>query len=380
MEHYLATTLFGLEEILADELRSLGAESVIIHNRAVEFHGDRAMLYRANYHLRTALRVLKQLDSFPVHKENDIYRSIRGIPWEQFLDAGRTLAVDTVLATEKFKHSVYISQLAKDAIVDRIRDRSGKRPSVDLKNPDLRVRIHLNEKVCNVSLDGSGESLHRRGYRVQPYKAPLNVVLAAGMIKISGWDPSVPFINPMCGSGTLCIEAGMISKGLPGGYFRSEFGFQRWRDYDPDLFETIRRERFIQETSNPRIMACDHAFPAIRATQDNLASSGMLGQIRVDKSSFENWKTGSDKGLLMINPPYGERMEEADILAIYGNIGTVLKHKYSGHEAWILSGNPGALKHVGLKPGRRLDLFNGPIRCKLNQYSLYEGSKKEKKN
>lgn len=378
MEQYLATTLFGLEEFLAEELRSLGAESVITHNRAVGFRGDNAMFYRANYHLRLALRVLKQLDSFKVQVENDIYHSIRGIPWEQYLDADKMLAVDTVLATDKFKHSVYISQLAKDAIVDRIRDKTGKRPSVDLKNPDLRIRIHLNEKDCNVSLDGSGESLHKRGYRVQPYKAPLNEVLAAGMIRISGWDPSIPFLNPMCGSGTLCIEAGMISKGLPGGYFRSEFGFQRWRDYDPALFETVRRERFLKETTDLNIMACDHAFPAIRATQDNLASAGMLGQIRLEKASFEKWKSGSDKGLLMINPPYGERMEEEDILSIYGSIGSTLKHSYMGHEAWILSGNPGALKHVGLKPDRRMELFNGPIRCKFHRYALYEGSKKSK--
>ena len=376
MEQYLATTLFGLEELLAEELRSLGAESVIPHNRAVGFQGDNAMFYRANYHLRLALRVLKQLDSFKVQKENDIYRSIRGIPWENYLDADKMLAVDTVLATDRFKHAVYISQLAKDAIVDRMRDRTGKRPSVDLRDPDLRIRLHLNQTACNISLDGSGESLHKRGYRVQPYKAPLNEVLAAGMIKISGWNPSIPFINPMCGSGTLCIEAGMISKGLPGGYFRSEFGFQRWRDFDPGLFETIRRERFLPESGGLNIMACDHAFPAIRAIQDNLASAGMLGQVRLEKSSFEKWKTGTDKGLLMINPPYGERMEEEDMLAIYGSIGTQLKHRYSGHEAWILSGNPGALKHVGLKPDRRMELFNGPIRCKFHRYVLYEGSGK----
>lgn len=338
------------------------------------------MFYRANYQLRTALRVLKPLGIFKVWKEDDIYQGIHGIAWEGYLDDQKTLAVDTVLATKRFTHSGYISQLVKDAVVDRIRERTGKRPSVDIKDPDLRIHIHLNEKTCNVSLDGSGESLHKRGYRVHGYTAPLNEVLAAGMIRISGWKPSTPFLNPMCGSGTLCIEAGMISKGLPGGYFRNEFGFQRWKDYNPEQFEMIRRERFLPDSGRLNIMACDHAFPAIRTAQQNLASAGMLGQIKLDRVSFEKWEVAGKEGLLMINPPYGERMDETDLTGIYSSIGTTLKHKYTGMEAWILSGNPGALKHIGLRPDKRLDLFNGPIRCKYQHYALYQGSKKAKQS
>ncbi len=378
-DQYLATTLFGLEELLADELNTLGARSVHISNRAVGFQGDRAMFYRANYHLRLALRVLRHLASFSVRREDEIYRSVRSIPWERYLDGRNTLVVDTVLVTERFRNAVYISQLVKDAIVDRLRDRTGIRPSVDLKDPDLRIRVHLNEKECNISLDGSGESLHKRGYRVRPHIAPLNEVLAAGMVLMSGWEPSKPFINPMCGSGTLCIEAGMISKGLPGGYFRSGFGFQRWRDYDQDLFETIRREHFLEAGAGFNIIACDNASPAIRASQHNFASAGMLGEIRIEKSSFEDLKPGTSDGWLMINPPYGERMEEENLHSMYAAMGTTLKHKYGGHEAWILSGNPGAMKHVGLRPGKRAELFNGPIRCKFHQYDLYEGSRKAKR-
>ena len=378
MNEYLATTLFGLEEVLVKELEMLGAASVKALNRAVSFKGDQAMFYRANYHVRTALRILRPLKSFPVRKEEEIYKGIRELPWEKYLNANSLIAVDTVLGTQRFKHSGYISQLVKDAVVDRIREGSGQRPSVDLKDPDVRIHIHLTERGCNVSLDGSGESLHKRGYRVQAHQAPLNEVLAAGMIGLSGWEPSRPFLNPMCGSGTLAIEAGMISKGLPGGYFRSDFGFQRWPDYDAALFETIRRERFLPPADNPSIRACDHAFPAIRSAQQNLASAGMLGEIKLERKSFESWDTGAKKGILIMNPPYGERMEEADLNGMYRSIGNVLKQKYPGFEAWILSGNAGALKHVGLQTSGRLVLFNGPIQCKYHKYSLYEGSKKAK--
>lgn len=376
MKDLLATTLFGLEEVLAGELESIGAKSVRIHNRAVSFGGDVAMMYRANYHLRTALRILKSLNSFPARNEDDVYSGIRKMQWERHMDSRDTIAVDTVLLSKRYKHSGFISQRVKDGIVDRFRDRTGKRPSVDLKNPNLRIHIHLNDTHCTVSLDSSGESLHRRGYRTQPYRAPLNEVLAAGMILLSDWSPQQAFLNPMCGSGTLCIEAGMIARGLPGGYYRSSFGFQKWSNYDAVLFESIRREKYFDVHDDFRILACDLAFPAIEAAQQNLARAGLLGKVNLKKSAFDSWDTGLREGVLIMNPPYGERLEETGLTELYRNIGDTLKKKFAGFQAWILSGNPEALKNLGLRTGKKMTLYNGPIQCKYNYYDLYEGSRK----
>ncbi len=377
MKDIIATTLFGLEEVLADELTTLGAGDVKTHNRAVSFSGDKKMLYRANYHLRTALRVLKPLQAFPARNEADIYNGIRDIAWEKVLGPDNTLAVETVLVSDRYKHSGYISLKVKDGIVDRFRDRTGKRPSVDLKDPDVRIHIHLGDSHCNVSLDSSGESLHKRGYRTQTFMAPLNEVLAAGLIKLSGWEPGMRFVNPMCGSGTLAIEAGIMARGLPGGYYRQGFGFQAWKDYEPELFESIRKERFIEASKDTEIMACDLVFPAIRAAQENMARAGLLGKIELVKSGFESWQLSGGTGIIIINPPYGERMEEDDLLELYKTIGDTLKKNFTGYQAWIFSGNPEAMKYVGLRTSRKLTLFNGPIKCKYHQYELYDGSKKK---
>jgi putative N6-adenine-specific DNA methylase len=334
------------------------------------------MLYRANYHLRTALRILKPLEVFPARDEQDIYRGIRGVEWEKTMKPDSRLAVETVLVSGRYKHSGFISQKVKDGIVDRFRDRTGKRPSVDLKNPDIRIHIHLGDSYCNVSLDSSGVSLHKRGYRVQPYKAPLNEVLAAGLIKLSGWDPGRRFVNPMCGSGTLAIEAGMMAMALPGGYFRQGFGFQTWMDYEPDLFESVRNERYLKECGDVEIMASDISHPAVLAAQQNLSRAGMLEKVNLVRSKFESLKLPAGQGVIILNPPYGERMMEGDLKALYKSIGDTLKKAYSGYEAWIFSGNPELTKYVGLRTSRKLTLYNGPIKCKYHKYELYDGSRK----
>jgi putative N6-adenine-specific DNA methylase len=377
MKEFIATTLYGLEQVLADELTSLGAGSVRARNRAVAFSGDKQMLYRANYHLRTALRVLKPILAFPARNEKDIYNGIKDIAWEGIMGPESKLAVETVLVSQNYKHSGFISLRVKDGIVDRFRDRTGKRPSVDLKNPDVRIHVHLGDTHCNVSLDSSGESLHKRGYRTQGFVAPLNEVLAAGLIKLTGWEPGIRFVNPMCGSGTLAIEAGIMARGLPGGYFRPGFGFQAWKDYEPELFESVRKERFLREFKDAEIMACDLAFPAIRAAQQNLARAGLLGKIDLVKSGFESWQLSPGSGIIIMNPPYGERMEETGLEQLYRNIGDALKRNFSGYEAWIFSGNPEAMKYVGLRTSRKLTLFNGPIKCKYHQFELYDGSRKK---
>jgi putative N6-adenine-specific DNA methylase len=376
MKELLATTLFGLENTLANELVSIGADNVRVRNRAVSFSGDKAMMYRANYHLRTALRILRPLKSFPAGNEDDLYRNVRGMNWEQHIDTHDLIAVETVLLSKQYRHSGFISQRVKDGIVDRIRDKTGKRPSVDVKTPDVKINIHITDKECTVSLDSSGDSLHRRGYRTRPYMAPLNEVLAAGMVLLSGWEPGQAFLNPMCGSGTLCIEAGLIAKGFPGGYYRHEFGFQKWGDFDARMFESVRRERYLKENARFSIHASDISFDAVRSAQQNLAGAGLLDRISLKKAAFSEWDTGERGGVIILNPPYGERLEESNLVELYRDIGNTLKNRYPGFKAWVLSGNPEVIKHVGLKPGRKITLFNGPIRCKYHSFDLYEGSKK----
>jgi putative N6-adenine-specific DNA methylase len=378
MKKLIATTLYGLEEVLAAELTGLGAEAVRPHNRAVSFAGDKNMLYRANYHLRTALRVLRHLGSFRVGNEEGIYKGIRDMAWESIMGPDSTLAVETVLVSRRYKHSGYISQKVKDGIVDRFRGLTGKRPSVSLKDPEYKVHIHLGDTHCSVSLDSSGESLHKRGYRVQSYLAPLNEVLAAGLIRLSGWEPGMRFVNPMCGSGTLAIEAGMMAMGLPGGHFRSGFGFQAWKDYEPRLFESVRNERFLRASKDVQIMACDHALAAIRAARQNMERADLRGMIDLVKRDFASWEIAPGSGTVILNPPYGERIGEANLQEMYRQIGDTLKRNFSGCQAWIFSGNPDALKHVGLRTSRKLTLFNGPIKCKYHMYELYDGSRKNK--
>jgi putative N6-adenine-specific DNA methylase len=376
MSELLATTLFGLENVLAEELVSLGADNVRVHNRAVSFSGDPGMMYRANYHLRTALRILRKLKAFPARNEEDIYRNIRAMEWERYINVSDLIAVETVLLSKRYRHSGFVSQRVKDGIVDRFRDKTGRRPSVDLKNPHVKINIHLTDAECTVSLDSSGESLHKRGYRTRPYIAPLNEVLAAGMILLSGWEPDQAFLNPMCGSGTLCIEAGLIAKGLPGGYYRNEFGFQKWRDFDARLFESVRRERYLKKYDRFSIHASDISPDAIRSAQQNLAGSGLLDRVSLRKAAFNEWETGEGRGVIILNPPYGERLEQSNLVELYRDIGDTLKNRYPGFRAWVLSGNPEAVKHVGLKPGRKINLFNGPIRCKYHYFDVYEGSRK----
>jgi putative N6-adenine-specific DNA methylase len=300
------------------------------------------------------------------------------VEWERVLGPQNTLAVDTVLVSRRYKHSGYISQKVKDGIVDRFRDRTGRRPSVDLKDPDVRVHIHLGDTHCNVSLDSSGESLHKRGYRSSSHAAPLNEVLAAGLIRLAGWEPGTRFVNPMCGSGTLAIEAGLMARGLPGGYFRTRFGFQSWKDYEPELFESVSHERFLSEVKDPEILACDVSFPAIRAAQQNLARVNLLGKVDLVKSKFEDWQLSPGTGVVIMNPPYGERMEPAGLQELYKAVGDTLKQHYQGYQAWIFSGNPAAMKDVGLRTSRKITLYNGPIKCKYHQYELYGGTKKKK--
>jgi putative N6-adenine-specific DNA methylase len=372
MAVYTAKTVAGMEEILQGELNLLGAVNSQILKRAVSFQGDKALLYRANYRCRTALRILKPILVFPVTKQEDLYNNINQIPWEDYISNEKSLAVDAVNATSVFTNSQYVALKTKDAVVDRFREKTGSRPSVDLDNPDLRINIHLYKETCTVSLDSSGSSLHKRGYRHVTGPAPLNEVLAAGLIQLSGWDKAIPFYDPMCGSGTLLIEANMFARNIPPGYFRPVFGFEKWLDFDSELWDSIKEEENTKITEKgPDIFGSDISSRSISTATENVGFTKFRNQISLEVAAFENTVPKGPAGIIICNPPYDERLPVDDIISFYKSIGDVLKKKYTGFEAWIISSDLQALKFVGLHPSRKITVFNGPLECRFVRFSLY---------
>jgi putative N6-adenine-specific DNA methylase len=369
---YTAKTLAGMEEILKKELDSLGAANTQILKRAVSFEGDKALLYRANYCCRTALRILKPILVFPITRQEDLYTNVNRIPWEDYIGNDNSLAVDAVNATSVFTNSQYVALKTKDAVVDRFRENTGSRPNVDLDNPDLRINIHLYKETCTVSLDSSGSSLHKRGYRHVTGPAPLNEVLAAGLIQLSGWDKEIPLYDPMCGSGTILIEANMFARNIPSGYFRPVFGFEKWIDFDPEIWERIKEEENakIVDTA-PDIYGSDISSRALANATENVGFTKFKQQIRLEVAAFENTSPKGMAGIIICNPPYDERMQIDDIISFYKSIGDVLKNKYKGFEAWIISSDLKALKFIGLHPSKKITVFNGPLECRFVRFSLY---------
>lgn len=376
-----AQTMFGLEEVLANELKKLGAREVQQHNRAVSFVGDKGFMYKANLCLHTALRILVPIDSFRLRDEQDLYRNIQTIDWETYMNVDDTLAVSCSLNSQLFNHSMFLSQKTKDAIVDQFRSKHGKRPSVDLERPDLRVHIFVNDDSCLVSLDSSGESLHKRGYRDRTNLAPINEVLAAGMIMLSGWDGRKPFVDPMCGSGTLLIEAALIAGNIPPGCYRDSFGFQRWKDYDEELWKKILDSALnkIRE-SDTVIMGGEISKNVARKAIVNIHEAKVEDAVKIENTAFEDLEPPQSPGILMINPPYGERMDkDEDIIALYKSIGDTMKKKWAGFEAWIITSNMTAAKAIRLEPSRKIKLFNGALECRFLKYELYSGTRRKDK-
>ena len=361
-----------MEEILQRELDLLGATNTQILKRAVSFEGDKSLLYRVNYSCRTALRILKPVLVFPITKQEDLYNNIKQIPWEEYISNNNSLAVDAVNATSVFTNSQYIALKTKDAVVDRFREKTGNRPSVDLDNPDLRINIHLYKETCTVSLDSSGSSLHKRGYRHVTGPAPLNEVLAAGLIQLSGWDKTVPLYDPMCGSGTILIEANMFARNIPSGYFRPVFGFEKWTDFDPELWNKIREEENAKiQNMDAGIFGSDISSRAIATATENVGFTKFKDQIHLEVAAFENTRPIGAAGMIICNPPYDERLQIDDIISFYKSIGDVLKKKYTGFEAWIISSDLKALKFIGLHPSKKITVFNGPLECRFVRFSLY---------
>jgi len=382
MDNYrmIAKTLFGFESILAKELLDLGAMDIKEGNRMVSFVGDKGFMYKANLCLRTAIKVLKPYESFKANSEQELYDNIKKLPWEKFLDVEGSLAIDSAVHSDIFTHSQYVALKSKDAIVDRFREKFGKRPDVDLDFPDLRINIHIENNFCNVSFDSSGESLHKRGYRTATNIAPINEVLAAGMLLMSGWDGQCDFLDPMCGSGTIPIEAAMIACNIPPNLNRKEFAFEKWNDWDEDLFEKIEASAMKKVRDfHFKIRGYDKAPSAVMKAKDNVSNANLGDFIEIEqKSFFESVKQNEGYLHMLFNPPYGERLE-IDIEDFYGKIGDTLKQGYPGTHAWFIATNFEAIKSVGLRASRKIKLYNGPLEGRLLKYVLYEGSKKKSK-
>lgn len=374
---FVAKTLYGLEKVLADELTSLGAEDVVQANRAVLFSGDMRVLYKVNYNSRTALSVLMPIKEFWIKSVDDLYKKSMQIVWSDYMDVENTFSVAPVVQSPLFNHTGFAGLKLKDAVADSFRNINGKRPSVDPQNPDILINLHISNEKVTISLDSSVIPLFKRGYRQEQAAAPLNEVLAAGMIMMSGWNASSDLIDPMCGSGTIPIEAGLIACNIPAGKFRKYFGFQKWKGYDFGIFSAIvaEGEAGIRQSS-VKISGYDISEVAVAQSVKNVSSAGLNDTVTLNVSDFKELKPRATEGVLFINPPYGERLLPDDTDDLYNMIGTTLKHNFHGFSAWIISSNKESLKHIGLKPKEKHMLYNGSLECSFNKYELYQGSKR----
>ena len=372
----VAKTFQGLEEVLAKELTELGASDIEIGNRMVAFTGDKAMLYKANFCLRTAIRILKPIKHFKAQTADEVYDNVKAINWEEYLDAEKSFAVDAVVFSNEFRHSKFVAYKVKDAIVDYFRDKTGERPSVRLNNPDVLLNIHIAEDRCTLSLDSSGESLHRRGYRQEAVEAPLNEVLAAGMILMTGWRGECDLIDPMCGSGTIPIEAALIARNIAPGVFRKEFAFEKWNDFDQELFDSIYNDESNEREFTHKIYGYDNNPKANEIAIRNVKAAGLSKDIELQIQAFQQFEQPTEKSIIVTNPPYGERISTDDLLGLYQMIGERLKHAFTGNDAWILSYRDECFDQIGLKPSVKIPLYNGALECQFRKYQLFDGKYK----
>jgi putative N6-adenine-specific DNA methylase len=376
----VAKTFRGLEDVLAEELRGLGASDVMPGNRMVSFSGDKAMLYKANMCCRTALRVLKPIYKFRAADSDELYERVRDFDWSTLLSPEKTFAIDTVAFGEEFTHSRFVTYRVKDAVVDWFRDRHGNncRPQVRLDGADINLNVHVAGDEFTISLDSSGESLHRRGYRSVQTDAPINEVLAAGIILISGWRGDVPFVDPMCGSGTFLIEAALIAANINPGVFRKHYAFENWPDFDRELFESIYNDDSGERDINVPIIGADIAAQAVEITMRNAKSAGVARWIRVERRDIADWSEAPQPaGVLISNPPYGERISAPDMEGLYRTIGRQLKHVFRGYHAWIIGYRDEYFHEIGLAPSQKIALNNGGLECELREYVIFEGSKRD---
>lgn len=381
----LAKTFKGLEEVLAQELIELGANDVQLERRAVSFRGDKALLYRANFGLRTAIRILVPIASFKAKDTDALYKQLKALDWSRYMTVNNTFAIDATVYSESFRNSRFVTYRVKDAIVDYWSEKVNQRPNVSVQNPDLTINIHIANEQVTLSLDSSGESLHKRGYRVATTEAPINEVLAAGMLLMAGWCGQSDFYDPMCGSGTLLIEAALIARNIAPGVFRQSYAFEKWPDFDADLWNEIYNDDSHERDFAHHIYGSDASFYAIQQAAKNVKSAGVqkdveLKQIRIEEIKITNlqFPITNASPLVMLNPPYGERLKSnKEMEDLYSAIGTALKHQFTGATAWIISSNAEAMKCIGLKPSKKYRLLNGELDCQFNKYELFQGKRNE---
>ena len=374
----IAKTFQGLEEVLAKELTELGADDIQIGRRMVSFTGDKRMMYRANFHLRTAIRVLKPILHFNAKDADEIYDIVKKrIQWEDYMTVNTSFAVDSVVYSDEFRHSKFVAYRVKDAIADYFREKEGKRPSVQVTNPDITLHIHIAQERCTLSLDSSGESLHRRGYRQEAVEAPLNEVLAAGMLLQTGWKGETDFVDPMCGSGTLPIEAALIARNIAPGVFRKEFAFEKWADFDQEMFDEIYNDDSAEREFEHHIYGYDIDWKAVNIATNNVRAAGLSKDITIERRDMADFVEMEGPALMVTNPPYGERITTDDLLGLYRTIGERLKHAFKGNDAWVLSYRKECFDKIGLKASVIIPLYNGALPCEMRKYELFDGKFKE---
>ena len=371
----VAKTFQGLEGVLSDELVALGAQDVKQGRRMVSFVGDKELMYRANFSLRTALRVLKPIYKFTSTSADDLYEQVKQFQWENILTDGNTFSIDCTVYSDTFKHSRFVTYRVKDGIADYFMERSGKRPSIRLNSPDYQFNVHISGNDVTISLDSSGEPLYKRGWRVAQTDAPINEVLAAGIIKLSGWDGESNFVDPMCGSGTFLIEAALIAANINPGVYRKEYAFQKWPDYDADLFDEIYNDDSGEREFTHKIYGYDILGKAVAATNANVKNAGLTQYIEVERKPLEEQETVPTKGVLITNPPYGERLTSDELPQLYATLGTKLKKVFVGYDCWLIMGmNKELIDNLGLKASLHYPLLNGDIECELREYVIFDGS------
>ena len=376
----IAKTFMGLEPILEQELKELGAKDIKKGRRMVSFRGDQELMYRANFQLHTAIRILKPIIHFRAFSADDVYNEVKKVEWSEFLDNSKTFAVDSVVFSEEFRHSKFVAYKVKDAIADQFRERTGNRPNVSVTNPDIQLHIHIAEDDCTLSLDSSGESLHRRGYRQESVEAPLNEVLAAGMILMTGWKGECDFIDPMCGSGTLLIEAALIARNISPGVFRKGYAFEKWNDFDAELFDKIYNDDSKEKEFHHHIYGYDIDMKCVNTARLNVRAAGMTNDITVEQADIKDFTQPAEKSIMVTNPPYGERISTPDLLGTYRIIGEKLKHAFTGNEAWILSYKEECFEQIGLRPSIKYPVYNGSLECEFRKYTIFEGKLKSFRN
>ncbi len=369
----IAKTFQGLEEVLAQELTELGANDVQIGRRMVAFSGDKEMMYRANFCLRTAVRILMPIKHFKATDADEVYAAIRSIEWKDYLDLDTTFSVDSVVYSQEFRHSKFVAYKVKDAIVDYFRETTGKRPNIRIMNPDIRLNIHIAETDCTLSLDSSGESLHLRGYRTASVEAPINEVMAAALIKLSGWQFDCDLIDPFCGSGTILVEAALMARNIHPGIFRKEFGFEKWKDFDRDLLDRIYNDDSEERDFNHKIYGYDLNLRAVEAALANAKAAGVTDCIEVKQQEMAKFTQPAEKSIMITNPPYGERITSPDLLGLYHTIGERLKHQFVGNDAWIISYKEECFQSIGMKPSVKIQLNNGALECEFRKYVAFDG-------